>query len=297
MAVGIRHGGTFSAARVAGGTGVRTGAPGADRDPPHLVHARDGPAARADLYHLYHRDAQRNSAAPDEPRGTRNFEVSRSQGLGAVEEAELCGGAAHVEGDHRIEPELLRDAPGEERTTARAGLHETNRETGRGLEGGHSAPGGHHEERALEVVVLERASERGQIALHQRLDVRVHDGGAEAVELPDLRTHLARQRHRQVRAPRRDQLPQALLVHGIGIAVEQPDRGGCPPRAARPIRGGRRARTRRARATPIRRHRCAPAPSGSAPSAPGDSPCRERCRTGRSAARRRCRGCPGILRS
>ncbi len=71
-------------------------------------------------------------------------------------------------------------------------------------------------------------AERGDLAAHQieitggqRLDEGVGDRGRAALELADLRRHLAGQRHRQVGEMRGDQPAGLELVRRIGIGMQE----------------------------------------------------------------------------
>ena len=96
--VGVGHGRQGAAAAVAGGArlGSRTLRP--HRDALQRIHLRDRAAAGADLDHLDHRDAHRQAAALQESRGAVDLEHARGMRLVVVDQADLGGGAAHVEG-------------------------------------------------------------------------------------------------------------------------------------------------------------------------------------------------------
>ena len=79
---------------------------------------RDRAAAGADLDHLDHRNAQRQAAAFEKAIDARHFERARGLRLRLVDQADLRGRAAHVEGQNLIEPVLARDAGGKDRAAA-----------------------------------------------------------------------------------------------------------------------------------------------------------------------------------
>ena len=95
--VGIGHGGLGAAAAVARRAGLGAGALRADIDARQRIDRGDRAAAGADLDHLDHRDAQRQAAALEEAVLPRDLEGARMLRLAVVDQADLGGGAAHVE--------------------------------------------------------------------------------------------------------------------------------------------------------------------------------------------------------
>ena len=100
--VGIGHGRFAAAAPVADRPRFRAGAPRTDRDAAERVDARDRAAAGADLDHLDHGYAERQTAAFGEAIDPRHLEHPRGLGARFVDKADLRRGAAHVEGDDLI---------------------------------------------------------------------------------------------------------------------------------------------------------------------------------------------------
>ena len=146
--IGVGHGGAAAAAGVAGRAGVRSRAARADGDPAETVHAAQGAAAGADLDHLHHRDAQGQAAAALEAVGAVDLEIPRRLGPALVDQADLCRGAAHVEGDRPGGPGLPGDGGGIDRAAGRAGFDEPDREADRGFEGRQATVRQHDHERA-----------------------------------------------------------------------------------------------------------------------------------------------------
>src|SRR6516165_10753811 len=87
-----------AAAPVAHRSRLRAGAVRTDDDAPERVDARDRAAAGADLDHFDHRDAQRQPAALEKAVDPRHLEGARGLRLRLVDEADLRGRPAHVEG-------------------------------------------------------------------------------------------------------------------------------------------------------------------------------------------------------
>ena len=152
-----------------------------------------------------------------------------SLGLETVYEADLRRRSAHVEGDRALRTALARDLVGEDRSAGRAGLDEPDRESGRILQGGEAAAGGHEEQRASESEVADLGREAGEVARHPRLDIGVRAGRGLALVLPDLGAHLARKGDAQLREGRAQDLAGPLLVDGVRIGMKQPDRNRLDP--------------------------------------------------------------------
>ena len=126
-------------AAVAGGAGLGTGAARSDLDARQRVDRGDRAAAGADLHHLDHRDAHRQAAALQEAGGAVDLEGARLERLAVVDQADLGGGAAHVEGEDGILGALGGDMRGEDRAAGRAGFDEAHRELHGGREAGETA--------------------------------------------------------------------------------------------------------------------------------------------------------------
>src|SRR5947208_523211 len=82
------------------GPRLRAGTQRADLQQADVVEMGNRAAAGADLDQLQGRDAHRQAAALDEAALARDLEAVGDRGLAVVDDAELGGGAAHVEGQH-----------------------------------------------------------------------------------------------------------------------------------------------------------------------------------------------------
>ena len=222
--VGVGHGGPRAAARVAGRAGIGARALRADLDAPEMVDRGEGSAARADLDHLDHRDLQRRAASLHEAVGAVDLERAAEKRLAVVEQADLRGGAAHVETDDPAFAHAFRHVSGKDRAARRSGLDQPHRKRRGGSDGDKAAARGHQQAGAGKPGVGETRLHVPQIAAHDRLDVGVGDGRGLALVFADLRTDLRRQRHRHRREPFAHDGADALLVGGVGIGVEQPHR-------------------------------------------------------------------------
>ena len=97
--VSVGDGGLGAAATVAGGAGHAAGRIGTDLDAAERVEAGDRAAAGADLDQFDDGDAHRQAGALHEAIGARDLELARTLQLEIVQQGELGGCAAHVEGD------------------------------------------------------------------------------------------------------------------------------------------------------------------------------------------------------
>ena len=150
--IGVGHGRRGAAAAVAGRPRIGAGAVRPDGDPLQPVDAGDRAAAGADLDHLDDRDAQWQAAALLEAVDPRDLEGAVGLRLQIVDQADLRGRAAHVVGQHLVEPALPGDLGGEDRAAGGAGFDEPHREADRGLDRGQPAARQHQKQRAGEAL-------------------------------------------------------------------------------------------------------------------------------------------------
>ena len=139
------------------------------------------------------------------------------------DEAELGGGAAHVEGD---EVAFADESAVEDRGQGAGGgtrLHEPDGEAGGGLDGRDAAVREHQVEARREAGLLQLPLEAVEVAVGQRLDVGVGDGGGGAFELADLGGDLARDRHDHAREPLLEPGAHGVLVLRVGEGVHEHD--------------------------------------------------------------------------
>jgi len=216
----------LAAAAVAHRPRLRAGAVWTDDDPPERVDARDRAAAGADLDHLDHRNAQRQPAALEKAVDPRHLEGARGLRPRLVDETDLRGRSAHVEGYDLIESVLARDAGGEDRAARGPGFDQSDRKANGGLGGRDPPARGHQQEGTVKAGAQELAGELRKVAPDEGLEIRVGAGGGEALVFAHLRRDLAGQRHCDLRQPARNRIAEAALVIGIGEAVQQPDRHG-----------------------------------------------------------------------
>jgi hypothetical protein len=227
--VGVRHGRLRTALPVANRTRLRARAVRPHGDALERVEPRVGAAARADLHHLDHRNAQRQAAAFEKAVNPRHFQHTRGLRPRLVDQADFRRGAAHVERQHLIEPVLPGDAAGEYGARRRPRLDEAHRIANSGLDRGNPAARCHQQQRTGKAGALKLAFQSAEITSHQRLDVGVGAGGGETLVFAHLRRNIGRQRHRHVRQAARDRIAGAALVIGIGEAMEKADRDPLDP--------------------------------------------------------------------
>ena len=151
--IGVGHRGLAAAAAIADRSRRRAGTVGADGDAAELVDARDRAAAGADLHHLDDGDAHRQARAFHVAIGARDLEFARPFRFAVAQQAYLGRGAAHVEGQHFVEPALPRDGAGKDGAARRPGFDQADREARGGFERGKAATRHHQEERRLETAV------------------------------------------------------------------------------------------------------------------------------------------------
>jgi len=219
--VGIGDGGALAAAAITGRARLGSGAVRPHRQPAGTVDARDGAAARADLHHLHHRDAQRQPAALAEAVHPRHLKHLRGRGLAAVDVAHLGGGATHIKRQHALDAALGRHRRGKAGATGRARLHQTHRETRGGGHRGQATRRQHQEQRTPKTECLQLGLQAAQVAGHDGLHIGIGGGGGEALVLAHLGRHLAGQRHCHPRQRLAQQGGSALLMRCVDIAVQK----------------------------------------------------------------------------
>ena len=240
--VGVGDGRFAAAAAVANRARLRTGAPRADRDASERIDARDRTAAGADLDHLDHRNAQRQTAAFGEAIDPRHFEHPRRLRARLVDKANLRRGAAHVERHHLVETVLPGDGRGEDRAAGGSGFDQPHRKANGGLGRGNAAARCHQQHRTAKAGAGKLAFQPGHVAAHQGLQIGVGAGGGETLVFAHLRRHFGRQRYREMGQPARDRVADAALVIRIGEAVQEADRNGLDVLAGERFDGAGHAR-------------------------------------------------------
>ena len=118
--IGIGDGGFGAAAAIADGAGGRAGAVRPDGDAVQFVDAGDGAAAGADFHHFDDRNAHRNAGALHVAVGAGDFEFAGAFRFAIGEQADLGGGAAHVEGEDFGQRAFGGDFGGEDGAARRA---------------------------------------------------------------------------------------------------------------------------------------------------------------------------------
>ena len=184
---------------VAGRAGLGARARGADLEQAELVHAGDAATPGADLQQVDHRNPQRNAASRLEPLGPRRLEIGAHPGLVVVDQADLGGGAPHVEADDVVALQPARERGRGEGTGRRAGLDHHDRLPPCDVDREGSSVRAHEEQ----TPVLEPAVEPAEVAVEQRLDIRVGNGRRETLVFAELPRELRRERDRELRETRR----------------------------------------------------------------------------------------------
>jgi hypothetical protein len=144
--------------------------------------------------------------------------------LVVVDQADLRGGAAHVEGQRAAFAGARRDLGREDGTAGGAGFDQPHRKLARRLDRGQAAARGDEIDRAAEALRLQRRLHAAEIAVHQRLHIGIRHRGAGAFVLAHFRAHLARQRHPQVGQRRLQDLARAPLVRRVDVGMQIRDR-------------------------------------------------------------------------
>ena len=222
--VRIRYRGLVAALSVAGRAGLGSGALRPDLEQPQLVHPGDGAASRPDFHHVDDRRMHREAAPALEPAHARRLEHRRDVRLAVLDEGRLGGRAPHVEG----EEVGVADGPADEgarlRPARRPRFQEADGETHRGLRGGETAGGLDEVETPAESAFAKHPLEAPDVRGHEGLHVGVRGGGRGPLVLVDLRVHVARDGHRQIRELGPHEVAHRALVRRVLVGVEEADR-------------------------------------------------------------------------
>jgi hypothetical protein len=238
--VRVRHRGLAAAAAVARRPGVRARAPRPDGNRSGLVAPRDRAAAGADLGDVDRRDADQLARPAQEARADRerrpDLVLLRPRDAAVLDERGFGGRAAHVEGDRVGATELAGERERRDDAGSGAGLEDVDRALGR-LRCRHHASRRLHDR---EIRFAESAPQAVEVRAHQRADVGVDDGRGRPLVLMLLAEDLRGERDRYVRQLGTEDLPEAALVRGVEVGVQQADANGLDHGLAKP--GGDLAR-------------------------------------------------------
>ena len=221
--IGIRDRRVPPVPAIAGRARLGAGALGPNLDAPEAVHRRDGTAAGPDFHHFDDGNAHGQPRSFLESIGAAHLELPGQLGLGPVDQADLGRGAAHIEGQHLVQPAPGRDVRRQYRPAGRTRLDQPDRKAGRGGKIGQAAAGRHQQDRAMHPTRDQLAFEALQIRRHQRLHIGIGTGCRQPLELADLRAHLAGEGYRYARQPLSNHLGHRLLMVRLAIAVQQSD--------------------------------------------------------------------------
>ena len=168
----------------------------------------------------------RHAAALLEAGGASRLEGLRRARHVVLDEGDLRGRAAHVEGQDAVAAVAGRQVGGEDGATGRTGLDEAHRERGRNLDVQKTSPGVDEIQRAGGAETMQFGFEASQVGRHEGLHVGVGTRGVEALELAHLRRDLAADRHRDVRVGLQQKVAEAALVVAVAVAVHEPGGDG-----------------------------------------------------------------------
>ena len=221
---GIADRGPIAAPCVAGRPWIGAGTSRPDLEQAQFVDPGDRAAAGADFDHVDHRGVDWQAAAFLETVHTGGLQHGGSQGRAIANQAGLCRGAAHVEGNQVAEPE---PGAGHGHSPDAAGgprFQKPDRECGRGLGRAQTAERLHDVEAAGKPAVAQRRLQAADITRHRRPRIAVRRRGRGALVLAHLRVNLARQADRKVGIGAGNPLARGNFVHRIFISVQKTDR-------------------------------------------------------------------------
>ena len=152
--------------------------------------------------------------------------VLRHRRLAVLDQADLGGRAAHVEGEDVLAAERLSEVRRGDHTRGRPGLDHEHGTRARRLGAEDAAARLHHEQLCLHARFGEAALDPLQIALDHGTNHGVDHGRRGAQVLAELRRDLGGERDRNTGQLLGEDRADALLVLGVDVGVEQADGDG-----------------------------------------------------------------------
>src|SRR5690606_20216444 len=143
--------------------------------------------------------------------------------LAADDQRGVQAGAAHVQGDDVGLADQLADVGGADGAAGGTRVDQVHRLPDGRRQGVGAAARAGHQEAPLETGGPQLAVQLLQVALDQRLDVGVDDGGAGALVLPVLAAQLMREGHGNAGTDLLQHLAHGDLVGGVHVAVQEAD--------------------------------------------------------------------------
>jgi hypothetical protein len=213
--VRVGHRRLLTASRVADRPRFGAGALRAERQRAARIDPRDRSAPGTHFLDVDHRDPQGPAV-----------DVVLVSGLHepALDDRALGGRAAHVERDQPVGAEDPREARAARDTRRGARLDRVHGLRARGLERERAAVRLGHQELPREAAATQAAAELAEVAIHDRLHVRVHDGRARALVLAPFLRDAVRSRNRHARHLGGNDPRGSLLVTGIAVREQKDDR-------------------------------------------------------------------------
>ena len=189
----------------------------ADGQRARVRNAGDRAAAGADRHDVDHRQADGPAA---------DAAVGGEAGLAAVDEGDVGGGAADVDADEVGVAAGRADVGRADRAGSGAGERGLHRRASHVAGAGDAAGRFHQQQRRLDAALGHARVEALDVGGDDRHDVGVEDGRHAALVLAEYRQHLARQRQQRAGDLLGEDLGDASLVRGVGVAVQQNDGDG-----------------------------------------------------------------------
>ena len=225
--VRVGHGRLRAAAPVADRARIGPGALRADAQEPARVDPGDRAATGSDLDEVDDRrpDGVAGERHPADPGAgvAADVVVLGHRRLPVLDQPDLGGRAAHVEGEDVGPVERLTEVGGGDHAGGRARLDHEHRPAARGLGAEDAAARLHHEQLRPHARVGETALDPLQVALDDRADDGVDHRRRGAQVLAELRRHLGGERDRDARQLLGEDRADPLLVLRVHVRVEEAD--------------------------------------------------------------------------
>ena len=221
--VGIGHRGLGATSAVARGTWLRAAALRSDIQCAEIALVRDRATTGADLDQLDRGDLDRQTGAAQETLLARRLEAPGDDRLTVVDQRELGGRPAHVEGQHSLEACIASEPCPGQRPCRGPAFQQLDRRALGLADVCETTVGQHEEQPARNALGAQRLLQPLEIDLGQGPDIGVGHRRAGTQIFADFRRNVGGKRNRQVLEALGNRRSDRALVSRIGVGVQEAD--------------------------------------------------------------------------
>ena len=157
----------------------------------------------------------------DESLGARRLEIVGHQRRTVLDQAELGGGAAHIEGEQPVVAVVTAEPSGRQGAGRRPRFQQPDRHALGFVRGSEAAIGQHQMQGRADSAVGQAGPQLAKIVFGKRFDIGVGDRGRGALEFADLRRHLDGTRNRECRETLGEAQGGFILMDRVGVGMQK----------------------------------------------------------------------------